>query len=416
MNGIDIPTPISRTPYFNYVSFMKVLSFPDIGHMIESLMDQFNTISQSLDYNEHLVSQELLKALMKHFSSLKTLDFCTESSRITQNIPFIHFPGATECLADVTTLSCDSDVMLCPQLFRKIQSLSITFDDMISDELVQLIHSQQTLKDLEIIAQFDMDWSIILPTFEPALRKHYHTITKTKLLINGFDMPFSLISSCFNLQELVISIYPIFSMGLQPHSDNFDELQFATFPNLRIFKIPYDIPKIEILIKFLEKNGKNLNELRTSIDYAYVDNSLNRSIAQFCPNLKKLTINFENDGLVTLKSIFDNCVGLESIIIWCKDNRLDGVELFELVAKHSPKNFCQLKIDLDFLFLPNDLESFFTSWWDRRPRKSLTLIFFKDKFEGYEVSEENIKIIERFIKLGTIKRFEMTDGFFYHDH
>ncbi|CAI2178791.1 1676_t:CDS:1 [Funneliformis geosporum] len=407
MNGIDIPTPIAKTPYFNYVSFIKVLSFPNIGQIIEVLMDQRNNISQSLDYNEHLVSQELLKVLMKHFSCIKTLDYCTETSRITQNIPFTYFPGATECLADVTTLNCDSDIILCPQMFRKIQSLSITFVDTVSDELVQLIHSQQNLKHLELNTQFDMNWPIILPTFESALKKHYHTLTK--LYIYGCETPISFISSCYNLQELVISIFPIFPTESQPPSDVFDELQLATFPNLKIFKIPYDIPKIEILIKFLEMNGKNLNELRTGLDHA--DNSLNRSIAQFCPNLKKLTLNFENDEIDSLKYIFAHCQSLESIIIWCKDNRLNGVDLFEVVVKHSPKNFCELKIDLDFLFLPKDLEVFFTSWWDRTPRKSLNLVIFKNNFNSgkCKVSKENIKIIKRYKKLGILKEFEITD-------
>jgi len=56
---------------------------------------------------------------------------------------------------------------------------------------------------------------------------------------------------------------------------------------------------------------------------------------------------------------------------------------------------------------PEELESFFISWRDRIPQKSLSLIVINDDFSLYNlyVNEENAKIIEKYKELGVIKKF-----------
>jgi len=42
--------------------------------------------------------------------------------------------------------------------------------------------------------------------------------------------------------------------------------------------------------------------------YGVCDNSLNLSVAKFCPNLRKLSVGFKsNELLETMKMIFNNC-------------------------------------------------------------------------------------------------------------
>ena len=43
------------------------------------------------------------------------------------------------------------------------------------------------------------------------------------------------------------------------------------------------------------------------------NDSLNLAIAEFCPNLRKLSVGFKNDELETLKIVFNSCQYLESI-------------------------------------------------------------------------------------------------------
>ncbi len=104
----------------------------------------------------------------------------------------------------------------------------------------------------------------------------------------------------------------------------------------------------------MENNGKNLYELNISMDY-----NIKNSFVQFCPNLQKLFINLEEDELYILKSIFNGCQSLESITIWYDFlEELNG-KSFWTILKDSPKNFHELKIDVQLKFFPNDLESFF---------------------------------------------------------
>jgi hypothetical protein len=85
---------------------------------------------------------------------------------------------------------------------------------------------------------------------------------------------------------------------------------------------------------------------------------------------------------------------------------LSEKEVLEVVAKHSPENFCELKISnysLSNLF--PYLELFFINWKSRASKKSLTLIIMN----SYDLNEKNIKIIEKYENLGVIEKFECKD-------
>ncbi len=350
------------------------------------------------DYNKYLVSQELLKAFMKQISSLKLLDYV----KTVPKIPFTYFPGAKNCLTDLSTFNCDSDIyseffFQLSQLCHNIQSLTIKFVNQVSNGLKELISSQNNLKYLTLSAYEDEDWGNVIP----ALKRHHNTLISLRIYCDTEDMPLSFIALFVNLQELVISnFYGEISFK------EFNELQHVAFSRLRIFKIPYESPGAEILMRFLENNGKTLNEL--NIDG--INKSLKSSVAQFCPNLKKLSIILENDEMNILKTIFNNCQHLESIKIWCGDEFLDEKEMLEVVAKYSPQNFHELKVfnESPSELLSKDLESFLINWGNRLPQKPLTLIVNKNDFSDYSlgVNEENIATIEKYKQLGIIKKFE----------
>jgi hypothetical protein len=199
-------------------------------------------------------------------------------------------------------------------------------------------------------------------------------------------LPLSFVSLFLNLQEIKFSSDGSFK--------DFRELQHITFPKLQILKIPFEHPKTEYMIKFLENNGKNLQEF-----YMCERNkAFNLSIAKYCPNLKKLFTMFYDNELDTLKAILNSCRDLEGIITWYSSQE----EFLETIAKHSPKNFYELKLHEPYI-LPEYLESFFINW-GRLSKKSLSLIFI-----DYHEIEENMKIIEKYKNLGIIKNFEIRD-------
>ena len=83
----------------------------------------------------------------------------------------------------------------------------------------------------------------------------------------------SSISSFSNLQTMILSYFS--------NCDSFKELQYVAFPKLQTLKIPYRCPDpkyVMYVMKFLEVNGKNLEEFYTDES----NNALNLSIAKFC--------------------------------------------------------------------------------------------------------------------------------------
>ena len=89
------------------------------------------------------------------------------------------------------------------------------------------------------------------------------------------------------------------------------------------------------------------------------------------------------------------------IAIRCGEGFLNDKEVFETIAKHSPKNFYELELRQPNL-VPEDLEFFFISWNNRELKRSLSLIFYDD-YSPLSVKEENMKIIEKYKNLGIIK-------------
>jgi hypothetical protein len=385
-----IPIPTSKSPLFNYASFCKVLSILDINLILDDVFynkkyfKSQKSITYTLLNNNNMIAQEILKMFMRQ-TTLKKLTYYSDF--YDRNIPdFINFPGAKDCLKNLSELSCGSNVhskffYQLSQICHLIQSLNITFEETVSDGLKDLIFSQICLKSLTLIQDHD-DCSVIVPS----LTSHSNTITK--LVVQGVASyePLSFIAGFINLKELVISF---------DYRDDCEEIQNIYFTQLQILKFVNGCPKAEILIKFLENNGNNLKEL-------YIDkhnNLLNLAISKFCPNLKSLYTRFIKSEIRTLKIIFINCQQLESIKIRCGKIYLKGNEVLETITKYSPKNFHELRLHNYVKLESKDLESFFISWKNRR---SLSFIIHNNN----EENNENIKIIEKYKKLGIIKKFE----------
>ncbi|RIA85734.1 hypothetical protein C1645_879127 [Glomus cerebriforme] len=388
-NEIFISTPTTKSPLFNYVLFCKFLSIHEIDHLIQhNLENQQIITSRNLNFSKYLILQEVLKMFMKQIPSLKELKYSREH---IMNVTFTHFPGAKKCLTDLAVLSCSSDIHSeffnqLSQICCNIQSLNIEFKGFVSSELKGLISSQYGLKDLSLIQSYDgtADWTEIIPS----LTKHIKTLIKLKIYGGKNHVPLLFINTFKNLQQLVLKVY-------ENSFEELNKLNYDKFSRLEILKFQYLHPNSNILIKFLENNGKNLKEFHIGNSY---NNSLNLAIAKFCPNLKSLRTEFIDDEIETLKMIFYNCQKLEKIRIGCSREMLD------IVAKYSPKNFHKLKsyVLYDFELNSVDLELFFINWKNRKQQKSLT---FKLNciYSTEVVKKEIMDIIEKYKNLGIIK-------------
>ncbi|GBB90368.1 hypothetical protein RclHR1_01730016 [Rhizophagus clarus] len=392
-NGISIPN--SKPPIFNYASFCKFLSVDQININIEQL---FKNHRYFLSYNSinniYMITQEIFKLFMNQITSLKSLSFYLFKRDL-----IIYHTGAKECLKDLKELRCCTDIS--PEFFHQlsqichnIQSLTLSFRGIISNGLTDLISSQKNLKYLYMLQFYNYE---NLNDIIISLTKIPNTLIK--LSIHGYGglryASLSFISNFTNLQELILSFYNIDSF------EDFKILQYVRFSKLESLKFQFEFPRNDLLIKFLENNGKNLKEF-------YVNKSneeLNLAVIKYCPNLRKLFSEFKNSELDSLKMILNNLHNLESIKISYNEEGFNEKDLFDILVKCSPKNVCELILSSSykkFDLLPNELESFFLNWMNRVPRTSLSLIII-----NFVISDENKKIIEKYINLGIIKKFKI---------
>jgi len=101
----------SRTPLFDYI-FIKCLSIDEIDERIEGLFRNRRIITpQNFNHSKRVVTQEIFKTLMNKIS-LRELRFhsATTSIRYIPRIPYTSYPGAIDCLRDLSELRCDSNV------------------------------------------------------------------------------------------------------------------------------------------------------------------------------------------------------------------------------------------------------------------------------------------------------------------
>ena len=130
--------------------------------------------------------------------------------------------------------------------------------------------------------------------------------TLIQLIIVGGSHGLSFVANFTNLQELTLSFANFFNVD---NFGDFEKLQGVTFTQLRILKFEGLCPNHGCLTKFLENNGRNLEELHIRTE----SHSLNLAIVKLCPNLKSLATIFGDDEVETLKVILNGCQELESL-------------------------------------------------------------------------------------------------------
>ena len=91
-----------------------------------------------------------------------------------------------------------------------------------------------------------------------------------------------------------------------------------------------------------------------------------------------------------------------------------------MFVKYSPKDVHELIFyyqgHMQSELLPEELESFFISWANRIPQRSISLTIFNDH-KGHKGSlntnDENMEIIKKYINSGVVKKFVVNHGKIY---
>src|ERR1044072_573825 len=103
LSKIGIITSTLAASTFKDPSFCKVLSVDEVYRKVVKFLK--NQQPTSNNHNECIVTQEIFKLLMSQMSSLKKLKW----SWIYNFPKFTSFPGADNCLKDLTELHCRSN-------------------------------------------------------------------------------------------------------------------------------------------------------------------------------------------------------------------------------------------------------------------------------------------------------------------
>ncbi|PKC70344.1 hypothetical protein RhiirA1_454910 [Rhizophagus irregularis] len=403
-NGINISTPNSKFLTFNYSTFCKILSINQVHYKIELLLRNQQTISyRKLTKYTYLVVKEILKMFMNNIPSLKSLSYL---KNLNINLNLLRYNKEKVCLKNLTELHCSSDISnkffyqlsrICNNLLLigimiKCHSIPI--------RLAELISVQKNLKSFYMIIDCSMD--DILCNIPLLMTKLPNTLMSLYLSAGTCNYSLSFITNFTNLQKLELSFNSTLYL-------DFEKLQYANFPQLQVLIIKFARPKFELLINFLENNGKNLKELYLD----HYDNSFNLAVAKFCPNLLKLYTIFTNEELETLKMVLISCQYIESIELFC-DEYLSDKKALEMIVNYSHEYLCEIVITYDYQesrLLPEELEFFFINWTSHIPQKSLSLEIIRCENDktSLDTDHENMKIIEKYIKLGVIKKFKITD-------
>jgi hypothetical protein len=412
---IIIKIPASNSPTFNYASFCKVLSIEQVYNKINLLLKRSipSQNSNNIRNMAPILVQEILKLFIKQVPSLKKLEILSFWQWQSPPIHFIFYPGAKDFFKNLSELHCSSNIS--PEFFYQlsqicynIESFTIEARRIFSKELVNLIFVQKNIKYFDIMLGYGLTGNELFNIIPSLMEKLPNTLIKLKIYGNQHHYTsLSFIVNLINLQELVLYFSRDGCFG------DFKNLQYANFPNLEILKIQDKCPKVDDLIKFLKNNGKNLKEIYIGDDDGKSDNSVNLVISEFCSNLKKLSVGIKSNELETLRIILSNCKYLESIKIWCGDEFLSEKQALETVVKYS-QNINELILyhlfSVRFKLVPKKLETFFVNWTNRIPQKSLSLVIATYEGENsLDKNDDNMEIIKKYVKLGVIKNFKVTD-------
>ncbi|PKY14177.1 hypothetical protein RhiirB3_426131 [Rhizophagus irregularis] len=267
-NKILIPT---SNPLFNYASFCKSLSLGVIICNIERFLKK--QMVQNISDSKVIVSREIFKLLMSQIYSLKTLKTLVRS---IETPLFTSYPGARDCLKNISELQVYSNYNPAffhqlSQICHNIRSLEIIIITSVSNGLSDLISAQQNLKRLQLIRD---GYSTELRGIETLAEVIPNNLISIDIYgRRGFpQVLLTCIPSLINLQSLTLTFY---IKGF------FEELQHAIFPQLQTLEFKFECPEDDLLIKFLENNGKNLKRFHVQRN----SHTLNLAVIDLCPNL-----------------------------------------------------------------------------------------------------------------------------------
>ncbi|CAG8461750.1 10266_t:CDS:1 [Diversispora eburnea] len=395
-SGISIKN-LSRPPLFNYPIFCKTLTISHVGYFWKS-EEEPDIIDHN--YKVHLITQELYKLFISKSPIIKRLTLLTHSIHLT------HFSGAISSLSQLVEFVCDTNLSHdafygMAQICKHLKKLIVKQYHEDNQALSKLIKSQHNLTHVEIDTEFERDFI----EYTLCSNNIGHALTKVAQSIRNLSLGGS--QSCI-LMYTMKHFYNLKSFRLAHYGDYVDEMlehmNKEHFPDLGIFEVDYEAPKLLNLTRFVLNNNINLEEisLYCSIPPDPKNSVLfNNAIAQNCKKLEFFTSFFVDTEFKDLKDILINCTNLKALYIRTANNKLNGDKLLEILKHFASPQLSRLCVGGEWEFTTKKLEEFLEFMWKKEGRPISIYhhyenIIDEEKEEAFEFTEEQSEIISKY--------------------
>ncbi|GES74688.1 hypothetical protein GLOIN_2v1777673 [Rhizophagus clarus] len=379
----DLLTKSYQKPLFDYISFCRHLNLNELHKVI-------NTTSNN-KYNDSIIESEIFKL------------FVNENTKFTH----LYIPRQLDyqlhlterCFSGIEFFSCsasvDDDILSgLTKICKSIKELKLFIGIRNNNHgIIELIKAQKKIQNISFLA--DLNSQIFDESFsedlENSLIKHVNTIQYFKITKQPTTKILSLL---VNLKSL--------ELDGSSHDMEWNCLKNLSLPYLQILKASR-VP-VNVLADLIENTNGFLFKIKIDyIRHVEVDNKrIIRIIYQNCPNLRYLKLLFRNCNILELENLLISCkyLGGLYIIINNIDDAFEWDNLFEILAKSSPKNLFKFKFGFHTLYRAIKLESlelFFNNWKGRHPM----ILQFSQANNMQPYSD----LIERYKAKGVIKNY-----------
>ncbi|GBC10709.1 hypothetical protein RclHR1_09840005 [Rhizophagus clarus] len=383
--GIDL-IAIQQKPLFNYISFCKYLNLSCFDRII-SIINNFDKIKISI------ISNEILKLFINKNSRLTFLYIPRQC-----NYQIHLIPGVEQCFSELKFLQFDANIEqhILKGLVKISKSIKkLEFDNLQTNNnsglLVKLIEAQKDLNEVRFICYTNTSGESFCKTLEESLIKHANTVKH--LQIDWVPIT-NVLSHLINLISLEMN---------SPHYTNWNHLENVFLPGLTILKAQ-KIPS-ENLSSLIENTRDQLSEISIRYEGLHNNKSLIQAIYRNCPNLKYLKLFFEIINISELKNLLINCQYLNGLVIITDilENKFDWDNLFDILAKLSPKSLYKFKFYFMRTLHLDSLKLFFDNW---KGHPIFLQIIPMDNYKNIEI-KEHFNLIENYKVKGIVEKYDI---------
>ncbi|CAG8737510.1 6502_t:CDS:1 [Dentiscutata erythropus] len=337
----------SQTTFLNYITYCRSLDFYGILDMLDAVSLHYQPFGILHKDIKTLVGQEICKMIILQSTKITHMNISEMSYSFFDLFQHLSLNDSqslshlNEFKYQVTENSNIPNFYNMFNVCKNISNLIIYLGTTPSESFIDLIRSQNAIKFMDIIFEFNPPSKLI-----NSLLLHFNTLTH--LYISCSELIFS----------KIFSVYPTFSNLRFLKYRFYDDNNFYVYnedvknkdislPSLEILEFESDSSfSYRIMAQIIQGTQGKLERIYMSYpDYDENPSIINQYILKSCPNLKVLTTVVNNATLDIVLAIL-TCQNLEGIALYSSTDEINSI--LNHLSLHPLKNLLNLKfINID---------------------------------------------------------------------